>query len=298
MQLITPTLNRLLDIWLDEDLGRGDLTQAALYKGIGSADWITKQKGIFCGSALVERLFHKLDESVRINFLVTDGEHFEAGQTILELTGPTAALVAGERTALNIAMHLSGIATSTAALVAELEGTGVHLADTRKTTPGLRILEKYAVRCGGGINHRLGLDDTAMLKENHLAWGNGIEASLKSIRATAPWPTQIIVEAETPQQAEQAIKAGADGILLDEIPPEVLTDLIPRLRELAAQRTQGRRSNHIVLEASGVDPRALRAYAKTGVDFISSSKSITASTWIDFSMRFKTINLMGLDPPK
>ncbi|MFL0748383.1 MAG: carboxylating nicotinate-nucleotide diphosphorylase, partial [Prochlorococcus sp.] len=177
MDLSAPSLNRLLDAWLDEDLGRGDLTAVALRGCSGSAHWIAKQPGVFCGGPLVQRLFQRLDVAVKVRLLVGDGERLYTGQKVLEVEGSAAVLVAAERTALNLAMRLSGIATATEALVAELEGTNVRLADTRKTTPGLRLLEKYAVRCGGGVNHRLGLDDAAMLKENHLAWAGGVQAA-------------------------------------------------------------------------------------------------------------------------
>ncbi|MFL0749787.1 MAG: nicotinate-nucleotide diphosphorylase (carboxylating), partial [Prochlorococcus sp.] len=149
MDLLAPSLNRFLDASLDEDLGRGDLTAVALRGCSGSAHWIAKQPGVFCGGPLVERLFHRLDVAVKVRLLVGDGERLYAGQKVLEIDGPAGVLVAAERTALNLAMRLSGIATATAALVAELEGTNVRLVDTRKTTPGLRVLEKYAVRCGG-----------------------------------------------------------------------------------------------------------------------------------------------------
>jgi nicotinate-nucleotide pyrophosphorylase (carboxylating) len=192
-------------------------------------------------------------------------------------------LVAMERTALNLAMRLSGIATATAALVAQLEGTGVALADTRKTTPGLRELEKYAVRCGGGINHRMGLDDAAMLKENHLAWAGGVTAAIAAVRADAPWPARVIVEAETAEEAQAAVGAGADAVLLDEFRPDALITLVPLLRaqaELRPARTS------VVLEASGVNPADLKLYAATGVDLISTSAPMTRSSWLDLSMRF------------
>ncbi len=287
MDLRIPALNHLLDSWLNEDLGRGDLTRAALGSSCGSAYWIAKQPGVFCGGELVRKLFHRLDESVQTKLLINDGEIFEAKQRLLELNGSAASLVAGERIALNLAMHLSGIATATSHLVAELKGTGVKLADTRKTTPGLRVFEKYAVRCGGGINHRLGLDDAAMLKENHLAWAGGIQPALQALRETSPWPSRIIVETETPEQAKEAVMSGVDWILMDEIPPETLHILVPQLRELALTRKKGNGSNQIVLEASGIDPIDLKAYAATGVDLISSSVPITRSPWIDFSMRFE-----------
>ena len=275
----TPELEPQLRAWLAEDLGRGDLSAVALAGCRGRAHWLAKAPGLFCGGVLVEPLFRLLDPAVQVRLLVADGEPVVAEQRLLELEGPAAALVAGERTALNLAMRLSGIATATAALVAELEGTGVRLADTRKTTPGLRRLEKYAVRCGGGINHRLGLDDAAMLKENHLAWAGGMAAALAAVRAAAPWPAAVIVEAETAAEATAAVQAGADGVLLDEFPPQELQELVPRLRELAQDR-------RLVLEASGVQPDQLRAYAVTGIDLISTSAPITRSPWLDLSMRF------------
>jgi nicotinate-nucleotide pyrophosphorylase (carboxylating) len=181
------------------------------------------------------------------------------------------------------------IRETVAALVAELAGTGVRLADTRKTTPGLRLLEKYAVRCGGGVNHRLGLDDAAMLKENHLAWSGGIGPAIAAVRASAPWPARVIVEAETEAEAKAAVRAGADAVLLDEFSPEALEALVPRLRALAAERMVAGGTGSLVLEASGVRPEQLRAYGATGIDLISTSAPITRSAWLDLSMRFEPV---------
>ena len=282
--LITPALRHQLADWLEEDLGRGDLSAPALRGRGGRAHWLAKADGVFCGGVLVEPLFRQLDPAVVVRLLVADGDPVQPGQRLLELEGPAAALVAGERTALNLAMRLSGIATATTALVAQLAGTGVRLADTRKTTPGLRLLEKYAVRCGGGCNHRLGLDDAAMLKENHLAWSGGVAAAIAAVRAEAPWPARVIVEAETAAEAMAAVQAGADGVLLDEFRPAALLELVPRLRALAAAGGSG----GVVLEASGVQPAELAAYAATGIDLISSSAPITRSHWLDLSMRFES----------
>ena len=282
--LITPALRQQLADWLAEDLGRGDLSAPALRGRGGRAHWLAKADGVFCGGVLVEPLFRQLDPAVVVRLLVADGDPVQPGQRLLELEGPAAALVAGERTALNLAMRLSGIATATTALVAQLAGTGVRLADTRKTTPGLRLLEKYAVRCGGGCNHRLGLDDAAMLKENHLAWSGGVAAAIAAVRAEAPWPARVIVEAETAAEAMAAVQAGADGVLLDEFRPAALLELVPRLRALAAAGGSG----GVVLEASGVQPAELAAYAATGIDLISTSAPITRSHWLDFSMRFES----------
>ena len=234
---------------------------------------------------LLRELLGPSTQEIELRLLVPDGTPIEAGQRLLELRGQAEQLVAMERTALNLAMRLSGIATATAAFVAQLEGTGVALADTRKTTPGLRVLEKYAVRCGGGINHRMGLDDAAMLKENHLAWAGGVEAAIAAVRTDAPWPARVIVEAETELEAIAAVKAGADGVLLDEFSPEELVALVPRLRDQASRR---RGAASVVLEASGIQPAALVAYAATGIDLISTSAPMTRSSWLDLSMRFSS----------
>jgi nicotinate-nucleotide pyrophosphorylase (carboxylating) len=275
-----PELLQQLQAWLAEDLGRGDLTSVAVIHREGRAQWVAQRDGVFCGGVLVEPLFRLLDGQARVEGLVEEGARVKAGQRLLSLAGNAAALVAGERTALNLAMRLSGVATATAALVAELEGTGVRLVDTRKTTPGLRVLEKYAVRCGGGTNHRFGLDDAAMLKENHLAWAGGIGPAVAAVRAAAPWPARVIVEAETEGEALQALRAGADGVLLDGFTPVALADLVPRLRQVRPGA---------VLEASGVAPDTLRAYAASGVDLISTSAPITRSSWLDISMRYEAI---------
>ena len=273
----TPFLETQLRGWLAEDIGRGDLTAPALLGRYGQAHWVTRTEGVFCGGVLVGPLLAQLDPQASVRLLVADGEAVVAGQRLLELEGPASALVAAERTALNLAMRLSGIATATAALVQVLAGTGVRLADTRKTTPGLRVLEKYAVRCGGGCNHRLGLDDAAMLKENHLAWSGGVAPAIAAVRASAPWPARVIVEAETTAEAEAAVRAGADAVLLDDFTTEALAELVPQLRALAPA---------VVLEASGVRPEQLAAYAATGIDLISTSAPITRSPWLDLSMRF------------
>jgi nicotinate-nucleotide pyrophosphorylase (carboxylating) len=284
---ITPRLRRQLGEWLQEDLGRGDLTTPALRGREGEAHWRAKADGVFCGGVLIEPLLRELvgpsTQEIELGLLVPDGTPIEVGQRLLEIRGPAKQLVAMERTALNLAMRLSGIATATAALVAQLEDTDVALVDTRKTTPGLRELEKYAVRCGGGLNHRMGLDDAAMLKENHLAWAGGVTAAIAAVRADAPWPARVIVEAETELEAIAAVQAGADGVLLDEFSPEELVVLVPRLRDQATHR---RGAAPVVLEASGIQPDVLAAYAATGIDLISTSAPTTRSSWLDLSMRF------------
>ncbi len=283
MKNITPSIQKVLDKFLDEDIGRGDLSLINTEDKFVNAHWISKQNAIFCGGLFIEYIFLKLNASTKVKLKKTDGETLTAGEKILELTGPVASLLSGERTALNLSMHLSGIATATKKMVSYLEGTEIKLADTRKTTPGLRVFEKYAFRCGGGINHRMGLDDAAMLKENHIAWGQSITQSVEELRQNIPWTAKIIVEAETPQQAKEAVQAGADGVLLDEMNPEKISILVPQLREIASIKNK-----KVIIEASGINPNNIKKYLSTGIDLISSSAAITKSPWIDFSMRFNS----------
>jgi len=286
VDLRSPKLHKILDTWIEEDLGDGDLTRFVLNDRSASAHWIAKEDGTFCGGDLIKLIFQKIDPQVNIQLLIKDGQKFKKNQRLLELEGPSSSLVAGERVSLNVAMHLSGIATSTALLVTKLSGSKVKLADTRKTTPGLRIFEKYAFSCGGGINHRLGLDDAAMLKENHIEWSKGIRESIKILKQTIPWTKKIIVEAETPSQAKEAVEAGADGVLLDEMSIQTIQELVPELRQLSKSSKSKYVSQNIVIEVSGINPNNLSDYILTGIDLISTSASITKSKWIDFSMRF------------
>ena len=286
MDLRSPRLNKILDTWIEEDLGNGDLTRFILDNRTASAHWIAKEDGIFCGGNIVQLIFQKIDPHIDIQLLIDDGQKFEKNERLLILQGPSSSLVAGERVTLNVAMHLSGIATSTNLLVNQLSGSNIQLADTRKTTPGFRIFEKYAFHCGGGINHRLGLDDAAMLKENHIAWSKGISESIKILKKSIPWTTKIIVEAENPIQAKEAVHAGADAILLDEMSIKDIEKLVPELRQLARTTNSQYDSNNIVIEVSGINPNNLSDYIHTGIDLISTSAPITKSKWIDFSMRF------------
>jgi len=286
VDLRSPKLNKILDTWIEEDLGNGDLTRFVLNNRSASAHWIAKEDGTFCGGDLIKLIFQKIDPKIDIQLLIEDSQKFEKNQRLLELQGPSSSLVAGERVSLNVAMHLSGIATSTALLVTKLSGSNIKLADTRKTTPGLRIFEKYAFSCGGGINHRLGLDDAAMLKENHIEWSNGISKSIKILKKTIPWTKKIIVEAETPAQAKEAVQAGADGILLDEMSIETIKKLVPELRQLSKTSNSKDVSQNIIIEVSGINPNNLSDYIFTGIDLVSTSAPITKSKWIDFSMRF------------
>ena len=278
-------LSRLIEDWIEEDIGQGDLTKSAITKNDVKAYWIAKEDGIFCGKEIIKKIFYKVDSKIKINFLLNDSDLFIKNQKILELDGSAISLLACERITLNIAMHLSGIATYTNKLVEKLNRTEIKLADTRKTTPGLRVLEKYAFKCGGGTNHRMGLYDAAMIKENHIAWSDNLDDVVRSIRDNSPFTTHIIIEAESIIQAKEAILAGADSILLDEIDPITLKDSIKELKDMAKNNLLKNRKN-LIIEVSGIKPELIENYLIDGIDYISTSSATTKSNWIDFSMRY------------
>ena len=286
MDLYSPKINRIIDDWIEEDIGKGDLTSSAVTKKSGKAIWISKEEGIFCGVGIIKTIFKKIDEKIEYKFFIKDGEHFLKDQKLLELYGPSRSLLASERISLNISMHLSGISTYTKNIVDILKGTNISLADTRKTTPGLRIFEKYAFKCGGGINHRMGLYDAAMIKENHIAWTDNLNNAVKKIRLNTPFTTHIIIEAENTNQAKDAVLAGADSILLDEFNPKLLKKAIKELREISNKSARRIIKNNLIIEISGINPKEISNYLIDGIDLISTSSSITKSNWIDFSMRY------------
>ena len=285
MDLNSPKISRIIDDWIEEDIGKGDLTSSAITKKTGAAKWIAKEEGVFCGIGIIKKIFKKIDEKIESNFFISDGEKFLKDQKLIELSGPSRSLLASERLSLNICMHLSGISTHTKNIVDVLKETNINLADTRKTTPGLRIFEKYAFKCGGGVNHRMGLYDAAMIKENHIAWSDNLNNAVKKIRLNTPFTTHIIVEAEDMKQAKDAVLAGADSILLDEFDPKFLKKEIKELRELSSNTSKIINKN-LIIEISGIHPRDIRKYLIDGVDLISTSSTITKSNWIDFSMRY------------
>ena len=282
----TPYISKKIDEWIDEDIGQGDLTKYAITKDKVKAKWIAKEDGIFCGVEILKLLFEKIDKEIEYNFLINDGEKFCKNQKILELNGEAQSLLSLERTALNIAMHLSGIASFTYKIVEKLKNTDIKLADTRKTTPGLRIFEKYAFKCGGGINHRMGLYDAAMIKENHIAWSDNLIKAVKRLRENIPFTSHIIIEAETIEQAKEAIIAGADSILLDEINPDLLRKSIKELRMTYKELYKKNNAKNLIIEVSGINHLEIEKYLIEGIDYISTSSSVTKSKWIDFSMRY------------
>ena len=286
MDLNTPIISKIIDNWIDEDIGRGDLTSPSITEENGNAYWIAKEGGIFCGVEIIKEIFKKIDLKISSKFNISDGDQFVKDQKLLEIYGPSKSLLASERIGLNIAMHLSGISTHTKNLVNKLEGTNIKLADTRKTTPGLRIFEKYAFKCGGGVNHRMGLYDAAMIKENHIAWTDNLKNAVKKIRLNSPFTTHIIIEAENIEQAKEAVLAGADSILLDEINPETIKKKVQELRGLSIDSLKKEVNKNLIIEVSGINPNEISKYLIKGIDLISTSSSITKSNWIDLSMRY------------
>jgi len=256
--------------WLAEDLGEGDLTSDALVPedATAEASILLKERGVVSGLEVARAVFAELDPNVRFDPMTADGEQTEG--EIARLEGRARALLGGERLALNLLGRLSGVATLTRRYVEAVAGTGVEILDTRKTTPGLRTLEKYAVRCGGGRNHRLALDDGILIKDNHLRVAGPIGDAVELAQATG---AEVEVECDTLEQVEEALAAGADVILLDNMTPALLTQ--------AVALTGGRAK----LEASGgVTLENVRAIAETGVDFVSIGALTHSAKAIDVSM--------------
>lgn len=275
-------LDSLLQNWLLEDIGRGDRTTAGLV-ATGSiqtqADWLVKESGIIAGLPIAARVFHLLDSKINFNCQVSDGDWCEKGQVIAKIDGNLDALLMAERVALNLAMRLSGIATFTRKYVDKIADLPVQLVDTRKTTPGLRLLEKYATQIGGARNHRLGLDDAVMIKDNHIAAAGGIGEAIARIRATIPYPLTLEVETETLAEVEVALQHRADIIMLDNMPTDLMRQAVKIIRQ---------HSDRIKIEASGnITLETIRNVAETGVDYISTSAPITRSTWLDLSMKIE-----------
>jgi nicotinate-nucleotide pyrophosphorylase (carboxylating) len=251
---------RVVAAALAEDLAFGDPTTDGLFEPEASAamSLLVKEPGIVCGLPVVAAVFSALDPAVAVASLVADGDAIDAvPMEIARVSGPTRAILSGERTALNLLGRLSGIATLTARCVAELDGTGATLLDTRKTTAGLRELEKYAVRCGGGTNHRLNLGEALLVKDNHLRLFGGIEAAVARLRQSAP-RLRLEVEAETLEDVRAALRAGVNRILLD----NMSLDEMRRAVALIGHDVESEASGGITLAN-------LRSVGETGVDFVS-----------------------------
>ena len=275
-------LDPLLESWLIEDIGRGDRTTGGIFIeeiATREAQWVAKEVGIIAGLPVAARVFQLLDKDINFVPLVTEGEKVDRAKVIARIEGAMDALLMGERVALNLAMRLSGIATLTRQYVDAIADLPTQLVDTRKTTPGLRILEKYATQVGGAVNHRMGLDDAVMIKDNHIAAAGGIKEAIARIRETMPYPLTIEVETSNLAEVEEALLQGTDIIMLDNMTTEQMKRAVQFIRE---------KNEKVKIEASGnITLDNIRAVAETGVNYISSSAPITRSTWLDLSMKLK-----------
>ncbi len=274
--LNSPHLDRLIDLALEEDIGPGDVTTQAVVDPElqGEAHIRAKAALVVAGLPVAARVFHKLDAKVVFAAAVDDGQEVAPGTVLARLTGPVASILTGERVALNFLQRLSGIATFTRAMAAQVAGSNAVLVDTRKTTPGWRVLEKYAVRLGGGRNHRLGLYDGVLIKNNHLTAVGSISEAVRQAKARAHHLLKIEVEVTDLEGLEEALNAGADLILLDNMDDATLRQ--------AVEITRGR----ALLEASGaMTKERLPKVAATGVNFISMGALTHSAPAVDIHLR-------------
>ncbi|MHA6481513.1 carboxylating nicotinate-nucleotide diphosphorylase [Paenibacillus sp. strain BS8-2] len=249
--------------WLAEDIGSGDITTETTIPShsLSKAVIHVKESGIIAGIPVAKLVFEVVDPSLVFTALVQDGDHVAKGTVIIEVEGKTHSLLTGERLALNLMQRLSGIATKTNVFVQKLQGLPVRLVDTRKTTPGHRLLEKYAVRVGGGSNHRFGLYDAVMIKDNHIKGAGSITAAVEASRSRIPHTMKIEVETESIAQVEEALACGADIIMLDNMDTDRMTEAVKLIKS---------RAPHVIVEASGgVNLDTIHGIAACGVDVIS-----------------------------
>ncbi|MBN2880357.1 MAG: carboxylating nicotinate-nucleotide diphosphorylase [Clostridia bacterium] len=262
---------------LQEDIGTGDITTlSTVPEGTKiSGRFIAKESGIICGIEVARAVFDYADKSIEFNCSLKDGEHVNKGDIIGTISGDAASVLTGERLALNLMQRMSGIATNTNEAVQKVSGYKAKIVDTRKTTPGLRVFEKYAVKAGGGANHRFNLADGVLIKDNHIKAAGGITKAVEAARRNAPHTLKIEVEVETIQQLNEALKAGADIIMLDNMDNNTMTEAV----KIAAGRA--------IIEASGnMGEKDLEEVAKTGVDIISIGALTHSVKALDISLKF------------
>lgn len=268
--------DKLIKMALEEDITSEDVSTNAVmpeYKK-GKVQLLCKQDGVICGLGVFLRTFELLDENVSADFYVKDGDAVKKGQLLAELTGDIRALLSGERVALNYLQRMSGIATYTRAVASLLEGSATRLLDTRKTTPNMRIFEKYAVRVGGGNNHRYNLSDGVLLKDNHIGAAGGVAAAVKAAKSYAPFVRKIEIEVETLDQLREALDAGADIVMLDNMSPENMS--------AAVKMAKGRAET----ECSGnVTKENIARLKDLGVDYISSGALTHSAPVLDVSLK-------------
>jgi len=268
-------VDRLIDLWLSEDIGYCDLTAQLMIDEDAQATFHmnARESMVIAGIGIAQRIFQRYDPTLSVTTMVKDGARVEKGTRLLTVSGSARSIVSAERPTLNILQRMCGIATETARYRAEIDGTSACLIDTRKTTPGLRMLEKHAVVCGGGVNHRLGLDNGVMLKDNHIAVAGSITKAVHRARQKLPILTKIEVECDRLEQVREAADAGADVIMLDNMPVAQMPEAV----RIVAGRAK--------IEASGgIRIDTIRAIAMTGVDYISTSKITQSAPAVDIGL--------------
>jgi nicotinate-nucleotide pyrophosphorylase (carboxylating) len=273
----TQEFDPIIDAALREDMPEGDITSESIIPADARSEaiFLAKEDGILAGLAVARRVFEKIDSAVEFTGKIQDGAAFRKSDILACVEGPTIALLKGERTALNFLQHLSGVATATRRFVDAVAGTKAKILDTRKTAPGLRLLEKYAVEAGGGTNHRLSLSDMVLIKDNHLRYVGSVAEAVRRARSTIRHGVRIEVEAADLSQVRDALAAGADMIMLDNMTLEVMSEAVT----LAAGR--------VPLEASGnISLDRVRAVAETGVDYISVGALTHSARAVDISLEF------------
>jgi nicotinate-nucleotide pyrophosphorylase (carboxylating) len=270
-----PRIDHLIDLAIEEDAGLGDVTSRAIFsaKDRSRAFIDAKQELVLCGLGVAERVFARVDPALKVTLLATDGQRVKTGARVLSVTGPTASLLTAERTALNFMQRLSGIATLARKFADAIAQTGVRIVDTRKTTPGWRALEKYAVRCGGCFNHRASLGEHVLIKDNHIAAAGSIAKAVKRCRDAAPHSAKIEVETTTLAEVKEALRANAEVILLDNMSPELIRRAVALIAGAAVVEVSG-----------GVRFETLRDYALPGVDVISVGALTHSATAVDLSL--------------
>lgn len=278
MDKITMKMNmdHLILMALKEDISSEDITTNSVMREYkkGTAQLICKQDGIIAGLPVFERTFHLLDEKTEVKFYAKDGDSAKKGEILAEVTGDIRVILSGERTALNFLQRMSGIATYTNNVVKLLEGSNIKLLDTRKTTPNMRIFEKYAVKIGGGNNHRYNLSDGILLKDNHIGAAGGVKNAIKMAKEYAPFVRKIEVEVENLQMMKEALEAGADIIMLDNMTPEMMKE--------AVKMAEGK----AVTECSGnITKENIKNVIETGVDYISSGALTHSAPILDVSLK-------------
>ena len=278
MDKITMKMNmdHLILMALKEDISSEDITTNSVMREYkkGTAQLICKQDGIIAGLPVFERTFHLIDEKTEVKFYAKDRNSVKKGEILAEVTGDIRVILSGERTALNFLQRMSGIATYTNNVVKLLEGSNIKLLDTRKTTPNMRIFEKYAVKIGGGNNHRYNLSDGILLKDNHIGAAGGVKNAIKMAKEYAPFVRKIEVEVENLQMMKEALEAGADIIMLDNMTPEMIKE--------AVKMAEGK----AVTECSGnITKENIKNVIETGVDYISSGALTHSAPILDVSLK-------------